>query len=833
MLFSLKFITCIALGISISLLFSLVPQVLTSSQLSVIAQVPTNQNKENERKLEIMIKALEIVRTMRDKTKEATILNNIGLIYRQKGEYKKALEYYQQALAIEKELVNKAQQAIVLNNMGVAYEKLSQYDQAVDSYSESLAIASAIENKSLVVANLNNLGLVYDNLGHYTQAINYYQKALTIVEDRKTKGKILNNMGGVYDVLGQHRKALDYYQQALIIKKELFDRIGEGTTLNNIGVAYRNLGEYEQALDFFEQALAVRNEINDKAGKGVTLANRGLVYDKQGKYEKALEDYKQALNISREVENNKGERITLNNIGQVYFNQGLYPKALEYYKQALIIFHKLGNRLEEGATLNNIGLVYFRLNRYVDASKNLMDAIEIWESLRPSELNDFNKISIFETQAHTYRIMQRVLVAQNHTNSALEIAERGRARAFVALLATRLSSSQLIPTSQVPKLPTIAQIQQIAQEQKATLVTYSLVVHDFSLNQKQQQLYIWVIQPDGEVVWREADLSSLDTSLEELVTFSRESIGVRSRGSSFEHEPVEGLSQTQQLQKLHQILIQPIADLLPQEPEERVIFLPQESLFFVPFPALQDDRGTYLIEKHTISTAPAIQALELTGQQKEKVRAAAVEDILVVGNPTMPTVTTQIGETPEPLNPLLGAETEALEIAKLLQTKALINKQAKKTAIVQQMPKAKIIHLATHGLLDDFTGQGVPGAIALAPSGTGELNDGLLTANEILEMKLNAELVVLSACDTGLGNITGDGVIGLSRSLFIAGTPSIIVSLWSVPDAPTASLMSEFYRNLNHGLDKAQALRQAMLMTMKQHPEPKNWAAFTLIGETD
>jgi CHAT domain-containing protein len=144
------------------------------------------------------------------------------------------------------------------------------------------------------------------------------------------------------------------------------------------------------------------------------------------------------------------------------------------------------------------------------------------------------------------------------------------------------------------------------------------------------------------------------------------------------------------------------------------------------------------------------------------------------------------------------------------------------------MKKAKIIHLATHGLLDDFKGLGVPGAIALAPSGN---DNGLLTSSEILELKLNAELVVLSACHTGRGKITGDGVIGLSRSLISAGVSSVIVSLWAVPDDPTASLMTQFYQKLQQNPDKAQALRQAMLTTLKQYPDPINWAAFTLIGE--
>jgi CHAT domain-containing protein len=112
-------------------------------------------------------------------------------------------------------------------------------------------------------------------------------------------------------------------------------------------------------------------------------------------------------------------------------------------------------------------------------------------------------------------------------------------------------------------------------------------------------------------------------------------------------------------------------------------------------------------------------------------------------------------------------------------------------------------------------------------------DDGLLTASEILKLKLNAELVVLSATNIGRGKITGDGIISLSRSLMSAGVSSIILSLWFVPDAPTAKLMTEFYRNLQQNPDKAQALRQAMLTIMKSYPNPKDWAAFTLMGEAE
>ena len=280
--------------------------------------------------------------------------------------------------------------------------------------------------------------------------------------------------------------------------------------------------------------------------------------------------------------------------------------------------------------------------------------------------------------------------------------------------------------------------------------------------------------------------------------------------------------------ELYKVLIQPIEELLPTETNAHVTFIPQKSLFLLPFPALQDAEGKYLIEKHTILTAPSIQALDFIRHQ-QRVKELGSE-VLIVGNPTMPKMIQEIGQPPQQLRPLPGSEQEAIEIARLLKTKVLTGDEATKSAILQKMPKARIIHLATHGLLDDFKGKSIPGALALAPYGEDE---GILTTEDILSLELNAELLVLSACDTGRGRITGDGVVGLSRSFISAGASSIVVSLWAVSDAPTAFLMKAFYQNLKNNLDKAQALRQAMLMTMKQNPNPRAWAAFTLIGEAE
>jgi CHAT domain-containing protein len=461
--------------------------------------------------------------------------------------------------------------------------------------------------------------------------------------------------------------------------------------------------------------------------------------------------------------------------------------------------------------------------------------------------NDAFKVSIFETQARSYRLLQQALIAQNQTTQALEIAELGRARAFAELLAARQQS--------LSAPPNINQIQQVAKQQNATLVEYSIAWND---------LYIWVIKPTGKITFHKVDIKN--TKLSNVAEDTRTAAATLAEGRGVANNVINGLvrqtrstlktttdnvsptdttAETTQtvrslscrgnscLKQMYQLLIQPIAAELPTNPDERVIFIPHQSLFLVPFAALQDQNEKFLIEKHTILIAPSVQVLELTHQKrlKQKQAAAQTNSVLVVGNPTMPKVSPKIGEPAEqlePLPPLPHAETEAKIIAKLLNTQPLVGKQATKAAVQQQITGARIIHLATHGLLDNIDEPGIPGVVALAPDGK---DDGLLSANDVLKLNLNAELVVLSACDTGWGRITGDGVIGLPRAFISAGTPSIVASLWRVPDESTAFLMPEFYRQLGKNRDKARALRQAMLETKKKYPNPSDWAAFIFIGE--
>jgi CHAT domain-containing protein/Flp pilus assembly protein TadD len=756
--------------------------------------------------------SLAIKKTIGDKNGEAVTLGNIGLIYQSSGQYAKALDYYQRSLPIFQAIGSQSGEATVLGNIGAVYSAQGQYPKALTYYQKSLAIKKKIGDKNGETSTLGNIGLVYQLLGQYANALEYYQKSLAIsktIGDRDGEGTTLSNIGVVYNSLGQYSKALAYYQQSLSIRKAIKDKAGEGNTLNNIGAVYKNREQYPQALVYFQQSLVITKAIGNKSGEGTILNNIGEVYRSQGQYFKALDYLKQSLAMRKMTGNKAGEVSTLSNIGAVYTLLRQYSKALEYYQESIAISQVIGDKSVEGTTLNNIGASLLAQKKPALAEKPLRAAITIWETIRGNKnnsgqgLSDSDKVSFADRIAITYKLLQKSLIEQNKLQDGLEISERGRARALAELLASRYLSTN---TLNLPKAPNLSKIQQIAKSQNATLVEYSLI---------DNTIYIWVIQPNGSITFQQSNLPP-NTNIKDLVDTSRNNIGVRGRSRSSNSATPSNIFVQGDLKILHKLLIAPIAKSLPKDPNQRIIFIPQGELFFVPFVALQDSNDKYLIEQHTISTASAIGLLDSTPKPAKFNPKQGTS--IVVGNPIMP---------PAPdgtqLVPLEGAEKEAIAIGNILKTTPLIGAQADKNVVISKMRLASVIHLATHGLLDKVKGD-IPGAIALT--------NGLLTSNEIFDLKLQANLVVLSACDTGGGDLSGDGVIGLSRALAAAGTPSVAVSLWSVDDNATQELMVEFYQNwYGKGMNKDQAMRQAMLEVMKSHEKPRDWAAFTILGE--
>lgn len=756
--------------------------------------------------------ALKLVRETGDRETEIRILTNLANVAQAQSQFTQAVEYYHQAITAARSINNNNKVSPLLNSLGSTYLALSNYPKAIESFEKALEIARLQKDQLTEVQAIGNLGIAYDNTGNYLQAISYFQQNLTLareLKNQRSEAAALANLGTSHSFLGEYKKSIEYHQQALALAQSLNDSYAQMIASLNLGVVHNILSDTSQAIRYLETALKLSQDLKNRINEGRILGELGILYFNLGDYQKASEYLEPRLIIARELGDLQGESRVLTNLASLYQKLGKIDQSIDYQKQSLAIAQKIGDLLSEGQSYGNLGGIYFSLNNYQESEKNYKSAINVWENIRAKLGKNYNlKVSIFESQKRSYHGLQEALIAQSKAEEALEIAERGRARAFVELLAERLSPEAAQKVTIAP--PTIADIQRIAKSHNSTIIEYSLT--------QDKLLFMWVIKPQGDIVFK--GIKTKD-SIPQLIQKSREAvIGAGRRRPKVASE---------QLELLYNLLIQPIADQLPREPNSRLTIIPHEELFLVPFAALKDEQGKYLIEKHTLLTAPSIQVLELT-ENKRKLLKRNNLNALVVGNPKMPSLTTEKGKAPQPLSPLPASELEAQEIAKLLQTKAVISQEASEPKVIEQMEKSRLIHLATHGLLDDIEGLGIPGAIALAPEGK---FDGFLTSGEIFNLKLNSELVVLSACDTGRGRITGEGVIGLSRALISAGTPSIIVSLWAVPDAPTATLMTEFYQQFQKTPDKAVALRQAMLNTIPKHRFPVEWAAFTLIGEAE
>ncbi|BAY95711.1 MULTISPECIES: CHAT domain-containing protein [unclassified Tolypothrix] len=854
-------------------------------------------SSEFSKALESWKQSLNLYREIGDSQGEAISMGNLGRVYHELGDYRTAIDYHQNYLDITKKIGDHKGEAASLNNLGSTYASLGDYNKAISNYTESLAIARNIKDSQGEAVSLNNLGSTYASLGDYNKAIYYQQQYQNVYQIQSLA--VVNNSGKVIAiasqqqyqngngyqqqsqqqsiavtsvsssssqlqsssiaiagnsstaiaisyqqqypngyqqqslaVAGDYSKAINYYNKSLEFNKKIGNKLGEVASLTGLGDAYLKKGDHGTAIRYISQSLDIAKKIGDIQGEASSLLVLGNISLQTEDYKKAIDSFNQSLNIYRKIGNRKGEAQSQENLGNAYLKKGEYDKAVNLLQISLAITKKIGYRPGEASSLNNLGKALFLSGKFADAEKYLNQAIETLEAIRGLLGNQENwKISIFEQQAQTYQLLQQVLVAQQRPQKALVIAEQGRNRVLVEILFRR--KYRELDTLMIPPPLTIEEIQKIAREQKSTLIEYSVTL---------DKIFIWVIPPRGKIQFRFVNIPK-DISLKEQVKVSREFIGVR--GSNNHHSTSTVGSFNTRLRQLHQILIEPIADLLPQDETQRVIFIPHQELFLVPFVALQNEKNEYLIEKHTILTAPSIQALSLTQKDKqaENNQNTSVlprgESALIVGNPTMPKE--GVGKDLKPLDPLPGAKVEAEKIAEMLDTKALIGDQATESAIVQKMASAKLIHFATHGLLDSINAIGYPGAIALAPSSK---DDGFLTTSEIMEhfglpkkSPLQAELVVLSACDTGRGDIKGEGVIGLSHAFMASGVPTLVVSLWTVPDSDTVKLMTDFYTNIDkRKFDKATAMRQAMLSMLRDNngnPDPKAWAAFTVIGKAE
>lgn len=728
-------------------------------------------------------------------------------------------------------------EAVSLTFLGLISSDLRKYDQAQTYFRKAFAVASALQDLPEQARNLTNLSVVLMKTGNYGEAAQTVERSLEIrrqiPDDLRGISMDLWNLGVLENILGDFPSAQRPLEQALELKRQLADKPGQSAILYELSDTLVFAGQYRAALQRVEEALKLDSDLHDRHGQALDIIKRANIRRNLGDSQGAWDDLEHAAQLLKELHDPVGEAAALHSLGVLAEVIGSYRQALDYYQRAVVLFGQADEPEHIWRIHRGMGACFWKLKQRDKAEQEYRLAVATIEKMRAAAGSDRAKIYYFDTKEVVFGQYVELLFDEHKEDEALEVAEAGRSRAFADLLRSKEVSARAERST-----ANAADVKTIAASLNSCILEYFTT---------DRGLAIWLVTPNGRIF---SKLSMFDgqpgtenTKPATLVSNLRDALGVtewqvsrpRKASQPRDHDttsPTQDSSSqpasavTETSHRLYQALIPPeIETQLPTQPGTSLIIVPHEELFLLPFAMLEDEHGRMLIDRFRLSISPSVTVLAETDKRHRarnfQSEVAPVE-VLIMGNPQMPFW------KGVQLSPLEGTKTEVTAIAEKFGTHALMQDSATEAAFKRAAAKKRIIHLATHGLANDASP--MDSFVALAPS---EGEDGLLTAGEVANLDLTADLVVLSACESGLGRVSGDGIVGLSRSFILAGADSLVVSLWKVDDDATASLMQEFYTSLRKEKNKAAALRDAMRSVRGRFHDPDDWAAFVLIGEPE
>jgi len=775
--------------------------------------------------------ALIVYQQIKDRKGESVSLIGLGNAYESLGQYQKAIDFFQQSLAITKQIKDLNGESNSLIGLGNAYYRLGQYQRAINFFQQSLAITKQIKDLNGESASLNNLGNAYYRLGQYQRAIDFFQQSLAITKqigNLNGESASLNNLGNAYESLGQYQRAIDFFQQSLTIKKQIGNLEGESNSLNNLGDAYERLGQYQRAIDFFQQSLTIKRQIGDLGGESNSLNNLGIAYKSLKQYQRAIDFFQQSLAIKKRIGDRKGESNSLNNLGNAYDILGQYQKAINFSQQSLAIKKQIGDRNGEGLLLINMGVTFNKLNQTEIAILFYKESVNVRESIRKDikKLSKEEQKSYLSTVEEDYRNLGDLLLQQNRIIEALQVLDllkvqeledylknikgSDRSTQGVRLLAPELAISnkllavnfdnsqdinnqlanqiQQLPKAEINKVPDY-----LNQIPNGTVLLYPFILSD--------RLEIILFSPNNLPIRRTTRISK--DQLETLISDFR--AGLLDAGSEDFREPSI---------QLYNLLIKPIETELAQFNAKTILYAPDGQLRYIPIAALYDGKQ-WLVEKYQISNLIAYTLFDFSSQPKNVPNILAGAFGGKAGD-------RKFGQTALP-----ATVREVQAIANSFQNSVtLIEEQFSRQAIESKFKNHNILHLATHA---EFNSGAPDNSFIIFGNGD------KIRLNEITDWQIpNIDLIILSACQTGVGKLgSGVEILGFGYQVQKAGAKQAIASLWSVNDEGTQALMEAFYDELKKGdVSSTEALHRAQvaLIKSKKYNHPNYWSAFFAIG---
>ncbi len=685
--------------------------------------------------------------------------------------------------------------------------------------------------------------------GQYADALPKLEAAATLFEtigQLVSLGTVYNSLGRLYRAHGRLDAALASQLKALAIHEKANSPLYHLQSLNAVAVTYQSIGDSQRARTYFERALRLGEQSAAPRILDFLRANFAGTLLAEGDAAEAAEIIEGV--IARGLD--AYPIVRMRELADAYLTLGVHDKALTWANKAVDSCGE-DERLCIYA-LERRAAIHDAMGMSDAALADLNHALKMMEAVRERLIPaDFFKQQFHLAQENLYTRAIALQFRGGRTSAALETAELARARAFVDLLASRdlPASERNAPTtpttlasqSAMPAA-TSAQLVATAKRLGSTLLAYWVA---------PDSVFIWVVSPQGavrasRVPIRSAKLLALIRSTSPVSETTAPSVpgGRQTRLTTRGAETIAPQSLPRSAwRELYDLLITPVRDSLPTTPGALLTIVPHGPLGTLAFAGLQDERSRYLLEAYTLHYAPSAAVLQFTETKRRT--NARTGSALLVSDPVPPTLSV----LDRPLPRLPGARTESRAIGGLLSPARLTRLEgdrAHEGAVRAASPGKAVLHFATHAVIRDDE----PFASFLALGKSGDQDDGLLTAQEIYRLNLDADLVVLSACRSAGGRVTGDGIATFARAFVYAGAPSIVASVWDVADEPTNQLLPEFYRLWLGGASKARALRAAQLHLLKQLragtlridtaagrvslPEhPVFWAGFALIGEPE
>jgi CHAT domain-containing protein/tetratricopeptide (TPR) repeat protein len=824
---------------------------------------------------EYFVKAYNISSAIRENEITANALSETGVSYTYSYDLINAKKNYLESYKLYKRTGNRIRLSLLSENIGKIYSQFHDYSTAEKYFEEGIRYAG--ENKRALYLNITGLADVHNNLSNYSRALKLYREAENIaneIQDASLKGETKLGMGILYNNIGRYKNAIGYYSEAVKYFNEIENKWYSADLFHKTGLAYLNSDSLELADKYLSLAVKTAAETGDNYLSAAALIDYADLQLERNNYDKAFLLLSEAEKLSEK--NNFENLLAELNLsgGKIYTAQNNFFKAAEKYKTAYELSRRISNYSLITESLYQLGELY-RENNFDELAENYykLALAETENKGRPLFTDQEVQISYFNIHKELYNSLSSFYLSQKRYTEAFEILDRGLSRNTMQNLGNLKLKSIIKQDSLLELLHEYdwmlhSGIYEGEELDSITVLNNELKIYlsanfpstdlyipgnrNFSVGEIRKKLnnkeyiiflhpagamtYIFRLSKNGFEVFEENISAPEITKMISAISpyYSAGSIGDYYNQDLFAFDASAS-------NKLYNSLLKKSLGGIPDN--SNIIFVPCTEMLLVPFEFLitdiKDNESPYnyndkkfLINRYNISYSPSV-SVYLTQKQNKNENE---EKFLLVGNPHIDNASDIVSDRRslfgEEINfsiqPLKYSAEEISEIGSILRTnRILTERNATETNFRESAENSRIIHISTHSFLMNKQ------PVIFFSNSSDTENDGFLEASEVIQMNLNTDLVVLSSCNSGGGRIDeAEGIIGMTKAFFEAGTKSIIVSLWEVNDKYTSAFMKLFYNHLSKGITKTEALRNAKIDFIKEHSSnPYYWSAFVLAGD--